>query len=147
MIEKSVLPQGRIYNYKGRIAGRSGIRGESHNKDIIEAVPSNNADYTHEHERAGSSIIANYTRNSQHDEHENSPKSYKMPANFRHGVDSQIDSLGGVAVPDSAGGGTHPIREDNIDVAGASRRRMPVHSFTTVPPGGKTMSSQVNTRK
>lgn len=90
------------------------------------------------HERAGSSIIANYQKQSQLDvDVDHSPKSYKMPANFPHGIDSQVDSMQGGA-PDSASGGGHhmnlgkaPHLRESVGTKKDVASRMPVHSFTT----------------
>ena len=84
------------------------------------------------HVRAGSSIIANYVRQSAQEGDDHSPKSYKMPANFRHGVDSQIDSVQGAPESAQGGAGSHEMR----NVTNKSQRT-PVHSFTT-PAAMKT---------
>ena len=55
IFEKSVLPEGRIYHYNNK--GGRGRSKDGVNKDIIDAVP---LDTDYAHERAGSSIIANY---------------------------------------------------------------------------------------
>ena len=57
LIDKSVLPSGRIYHYNAR-GGLNGSK-DGKNQDIIDAdATALNDDYAHE--RAGSSIIANY---------------------------------------------------------------------------------------
>ena len=79
------MPQGRTYQ-------NVGVKG--HNKDIIDAdLLSRFGDKTtkmlgYDQERAASSIIANYQVGSIEEGGEHSPKSYKMPANFMHGLES-----------------------------------------------------------
>lgn len=135
VISKSVLPSGKTYQNHGS--------GKAQNKDIIDAdlltqIGENRT--LGEKERAASSIIANYAMASVAEEGDHSPKSYKMPANFMHGLDSQNDSI---AVPESASGTTQlAYRQD----ATGKVQRMPVHSFTT-PQAQKTHSSQVDSRR
>lgn len=135
------MPEGRLYHYNARGGGGPGAHrskdGTVVNKDIIDACPPAQGD-DYAHERAGSSIIANYQKQSQLDvDQDNSPKSYKMPANFpHHGVDSQAESVqggaGGVGggAPDSASAGRHITVSGTDAIIGAKKDRMPVHSFT-----------------